>query len=216
LTLFCVFNTFSIWGKEIDGPRNSLLPGMENQADLRKNTMQVIPPPILIDPRNPVTVESGSLGVGLMLSKPICRPWVSYSLSGSRCKWKVRKPGVYAAKCFTGTIKSNVDIVIHFAGFADLKSGFKCGHQEMETYYSATILDLTIDQVEWHTASDFCEPENNIFIPENPMIETPWNLWNKISVTSDNSACKYRDHAKITFVMVNVKTWIDPALPTGQ
>lgn len=186
----------------------------ETQSNLKKNTSQGKPAPILIDPRNAIGFENETLGIDVMVLKKE-EYWISYSLSATQWSWNVRRSGDYAAKCLVGTIKSNVDVVIHFEGFEDLSSS-NSPTQNLETYYSATILDLPIDQLQWHRASDFHNPEHDLFIAKNPTIATPWNLWNKISVKNEISADEYEDDAFIDFLMQNNDTWTDPKIMIGR
>jgi len=181
------------------------------QSKLKKNTHQKMPLPILIDPRNTSIVESGSLGVNVRLLEGE-EPWVSYFLSATQWDWKVRKPGNYAGKCLVGKITSNVDVVIHFEGFEDLSST-NSPTQNLETYYSATLFDLTIDQMVWKKASDF--NAHDLIIPQSPIDPIYWSLWNKVSVKNNISAGEYSDDAFVTFVILNTKTWTDPEIPTG-
>jgi len=221
ITVFVVFHITSVLAREKQGiikPSNAT---GETQLDQNANTTKITHFPVLIDPRNPGSAVSGTLGVDIRFSKTDS-PWIRYSLSATLWTWTVRKPGVYATQCLTGTVKSNVDIVIDFTGFEDLKTppllkGLhwdpKCSDKEIETYYAAALSNLTVDQVSWHRASEFNNPLNNLLIPQNPLIATSWNLWNKISVTNDISACNFKDQAFITFEVANSDMWIDPEIP---
>jgi hypothetical protein len=183
------------------------------QSDPKKNPYQEKLMPILVDPRNTIGFESETLGVyGRILEE---EAWIIYSISATEWSWNVRRPGIYASKCLVGTITSNVDVTIHFQGFEDLSSS-NSPPKNLETYYSATVLDLPINQLVWHRASDFNKPECDLFIAKNPMIQTPWSLWNKISVANGISADEYNDDAYITFLMQNTETWTDPKIMIGR
>lgn len=212
LEFFTAFNLSSILAKDIDERINRPIHRGEMQLDLKKNTKQAIPFPIGIDPRNPVAVESGSLGVGITLMRTE-EPWISCSFSATQWKWHVRRPGDYSAKCLTGIIRSNVDVIIQFSDFEDLSST-NSPTQNLETYYSATLLDLTVEQVVWYRASDF--NGHGLTIPQSPTDPVYWSLWNKVSVKNEISADEYKDDSVITLVMVNTKTWIDPGGSGGN
>lgn len=184
----------------------------ETQSNFKKNTSQGKPAPILIDPRNTIGFENETLGADVMVLRKE-EYWISYSLSATQWNWMVRKPGDYAGKCLVGRITSNVDVVIHFEGFEDLSST-NSPTQNLETYYSATILDLPIDQLQWYRASDF--NGHDLIIPQNPTDSTYWSLWNKVSVNNNISADEYEDDAFIDFLMQNNDTWTDPKIMIGR
>ncbi len=185
------------------------------QSPLKGNDKVEVPFSILVNPKHPQIITPIMLDYQLISQAKSTCPWISYSLSATQWSWNVRRSGDYAAKCLVGTIKSNVDVVIHFEGFEDLSSS-NSPTQNLETYYSATILDLPIDQLQWHRASDFNNPEHDLFIAKNPTIATPWNLWNKISVKNNISADEYKDDAFIDFLMQNNDTWTDPKIMIGR
>ena len=221
ITIIVFFHISSVLAKEKQDIIKPTTSRGATKFDQSGNSGKVTPIPVLIDPRNTDTVVNESLGVDIRLSKPDC-PWIRYSLSATLWKWMVRKPGIYAAKCLTGTVKSNVDIVINFKGFEDLETyhsigdfnwSDKCSDQELETYYSATLSNLTVAQVLWHRACEFNNPQYDLFIPQNPLTPTGWSLWNKILVTNDISACNFKDNAAISFEIANLDLWVDPEIP---
>jgi len=133
--------------------------------------------------------------------------WISYSISGTRLIWDIRGSGEYVGKCLAGAVKSNVDLLIRFEGFGDLQS-FEYPGEKLETHYSATILDLPVEQLHWYTGSDF----NNygfLFVPKEAT-ETTWSLWSKITVTDELLSGMYSNDASIIFLIRNVTAWVDP------
>jgi len=183
------------------------------QSESQNSAKQVVPYRIIGDPRDQGIQVSESLLVDVKFSKGDSEPWARYSLSATQWEWGVRKPGDYSAKCLTGEVTANIDVVIEFSGFADLACS-DAGGQTIAAYYGAFIGDKTVEQVIWSRASDF--NGQLIPIPTNPQIPTPWSLWNKISVTSRASANDYSDDAVITFEIINSGTWSDPEIPPGQ
>jgi len=141
-----------------------------------------------------------------VIIRPKNEYWIEYSLSATEWDWEVRKPGIYASKCLTGTITSNVDVLIDFNGFEDLNCAGVLP-PNLETYYAVSVLPLTLGQVQWLRASNF--NNGNLLITANKDNPTPWYLWNKIFVNGSTSAGKYTDAAFITFVMQNVQPWLD-------
>jgi hypothetical protein len=156
-------------------------------------------------------VESVAVRAELRLLEPE-EPWVIYTMSATQCDWSVRKPGDYAVKSLEGTITGNVDIMISFGGFQDLSSS-KLPVQYLETYYSATLLNLTVGQVVWYRASDF--NGQHLTIAQSPVNPVYWSLWNKVSVKNQISADEYQDDAVITFEMVNMMMWMDDGTESG-
>lgn len=183
------------------------------QSPFKGNDKGEVPFSILVNPEHPQIITPIMQDYQLISQAKSTCPWICYSLSATQWDWTVRKPGDYAAKCLVGTIRSNVDVVIHFEGFEDLSST-NSPTQNLETYYSATILDLPIDQLQWHRASDF--NGHDLIIPQNPTDPTYWSLWNKISVQNNISADEYEDDAFIDFLMQNNDTWTDPKIMIGR
>ena len=141
-----------------------------------------------------------------VIIRPKNEYWIEYSLSATEWDWNVRRPGIYASKCLTGSITSNVDVLIDFNGFEDLNCP-GVPNPNLETYYAVSVLPLTLGQVQWLRASNF--NNGNLLITANKDNPTPWYLWNKIFVNGSTSAGKYTDAAFITFVMQNVQPWLD-------
>jgi len=137
--------------------------------------------------------------------------WISWSISGTRWDWKVRKPGTYAADCITGFIQSNQDVFIDYEGFADL--------QTLGTSINPTIpicygFGPSLAQAEingWVPAAALNNDDDMLLDSQDLHDGISWKLWNKIEVVNCNSACEYEDAATITLTLQVIKTWIDPA-----
>jgi hypothetical protein len=176
------------------------------------STIKETLPIALPDSLSPDTNNSGATLLVKMtpdeyeLCPPRKKYWIEYSLSSKEWDWRVRKPGIYASKCLTGTIKSSVDVLVDFNGFEDLCPVVKPA-AKLETYYAASVSPLALAQVQWLRASNF--NNGDLLIKANATTPTPWYLWNKISVNGSTSAGKYTDAAVITFVMQNVQLWLD-------
>lgn len=135
--------------------------------------------------------------------------WIEFHLSGTRYIWRVRKPGTYAANSLEATLKSNGDVTINFAGFANLYSGDSV-NKEINTWYAygeptGGVYDPTLT---WIEAGDL----NTTTVPDSGDLHDgmTWKLWNKIEVVECNSACEYENNATITLVLQNQKMWINP------
>ncbi len=192
--------------KRIPNPNDSL----RFQSPFMDNKKREAPFSISVNPSDPEIIPT-VLPNPQRIDQDNLEYWISYSISATQLRWNVRHPGVYASKCLVGFVKSNVDVIISFEGFEDLRS-FNSPAQTLETYYSASILDLPIEQLQWHRASDFNSPEHSLLIVKNEVTETAWSLWNKIGVTNLLSSGDYSDDASITFIIVNLTPWTDPGL----
>jgi hypothetical protein len=224
IAMITVLHITSVLAKEKQRTTNPYGHQSAVQPENIGNTAKVTPFPVVIDPRNPDAVMSGSLSVDFIFSKPKQEPWIEYSLSATLYRWMLRKPGNYGSRCVTGSIKSNVDVLIDFIEFEDLQTppllkglnrSIKCSDQQVEMYYSANIGEIPIHQVQWHRSFDFNNPENDLFIAANPNVDTYWSLWSMVSITPDIAACNFQDRAFISVKIANLKIWLDPELPTG-
>jgi hypothetical protein len=221
IAVICVFCLPSVLAKEKQGAKKPSSQQNTVHSDFKANKTKIKPIPVMIDPRNPDAAISGSLEVDIILASPTQDPWIEYSLSATLCRWMVRKPGDYGAQSVIGTIKSNVDVIIDFIEFGNLRTRPRIGapywmyqypDQQVDMFYSANIGELPIDQVQWHKALDFNNPENDLFIQSDPVNETYWHLWSKVSVTEEISSANFEDNAFISFKIANLKTWIDPEI----
>jgi hypothetical protein len=141
--------------------------------------------------------------------------WTKWSMTGTRWDWFVRKPGDYAADCISGTIASNQNVLVDYHDFGDLIAQ----HPEntvddtIEVWYAVWGLgappgftdpawtrsfDLN-SEAEWDTLFDSQALHNGI----------TWKLWNRIHVSTCNSACEYEDVAWISLQLLGQKPWID-------
>jgi len=150
--------------------------------------------------------------------------WVTWSISGTKWQWFVRKPGTYIADCIVFNLKSNGDVEISFSGFDDpyyyTSQPDASQTAYIESYYgysfgsgSATPSSVVSG---WVRASDL--NNETVFIPEFFEEYTHKyslhdgivaHLWNKIVVVECNSASSYRDTGKIIITLKEQKPWID-------
>ena len=222
IAVICVLCLPSVLAKEKQGAKKPSSQQNTVHSDFKANKTKLKPIPVMIDPRNLDSAVSGSLEAGVnFLASPTQDPWIEYSLSATLCRWMVRKPGDYGAQSLIGTIKSNVDVIIDFIDFGNLRTRPRVGQpyymyqlpdQQVDMYYSANIGEIPIDQILWHKALDFNNPENDIFVSSDPINETYWYLWSKVSVTKEISAANFEDNAFISFKIANLETWIDPEI----
>lgn len=133
--------------------------------------------------------------------------WIEFSISGIRYDWRVRKPGTYAGNSLTATLKSNGDLELDFEGFGNLVGAT----DEIPIWYAYG--EGPPGGLNWVTAADL---NGSCLIDDSEGLHSGYSfkLWNKIEVVECDSACEYEDEAKITLVLMNAKTWIDPE--TGE
>jgi hypothetical protein len=136
--------------------------------------------------------------------------WLYYNLGGTRWDWRILKPGTYAADCIEATLKSNNDVVITFADFADLE------------YLESGGVDPTI--AIWYSIGESWEKANSQWITADDLNEAEFpindsgrlhngyvlKLWNKINVVNCNSSCEYENTGRIIITLQNMKLWVDP------
>jgi hypothetical protein len=135
--------------------------------------------------------------------------WLFYNLGGTRWDWRILKPGTYAADCIEATLKSNNDVVITFADFADLE------------YMESGGVDRTIPI--WYSIGESWDAANSQWVSADALnnMSFPINdsrrlhngyvlkLWNKIHVVDCNSSCEYETAGRIIVTLQNMKLWVD-------
>jgi hypothetical protein len=149
--------------------------------------------------------------------------WIEWSINATEWKWRIRKvgpnlcqtDGYYAADCITFNLKSNYDVTVDFDGFADLERVEAGGvDRYIEVWYALGDFwggnPPPLTSAEWVSAADL----NNLTLTAEDSQELHdgifYKLWNKIHVTSCNSACEYQDDATVTISLTCIKSWIDP------
>jgi len=144
--------------------------------------------------------------------------WIEWQMSGTSWLWRVRKPGTYAADCITANIKSNQNVLIDYEGFDSLRyvgvGGKTSVNPVIPVWYAWSFSGSVVPgDADWVEATRLNIPAewDTIFDSMDLHTGLQWKLWNKIKVVECNSACKYRDEAKITLELLCQKDWIDPA-----
>jgi hypothetical protein len=141
--------------------------------------------------------------------------WCEWSIGGTRWDWRILKPGTYAADCIEFTVKSNNDVVIGFAGFADLEYTETGGvNRFIETYYSYGETIEAADINGWTRASDLNEAPRTVSDSADIHAGVSTKLFNKIIVENCNSSCEYENQGQITITLQNIKRWVDPVTGT--
>jgi hypothetical protein len=141
--------------------------------------------------------------------------WCSWKMTGTRWDWFVKKPGDYAADCISGTIASNQNILVDYHGFGDLIAldTAKAVDDTIEVYYAiwGTGMPPGITNTAWVHSYDLNnEAEwDTVFDSEALHNGLTWKLWNRIRVSTCNSACEYQDDAFISLKLLCQKPWID-------
>ena len=136
--------------------------------------------------------------------------WIDFDLSWNQFDWFIRKPGTYAGNCIEACIASNSDVVVDYQEFNNLMPAIE-GNNPIAVYYgfeTAQINPLN-PEYPWVPAPDLNDDDDRLVDTEELHYGICWKLWNKIVVIECNSACEYRDDAKIVLTLVNQKEWID-------
>jgi|ADurb_Cas_03_Slu_FD_contig_51_1971661_length_1068_multi_1_in_0_out_0_1 hypothetical protein len=136
--------------------------------------------------------------------------WLFYNLGGTRWDWRIRKPGTYAADCIEATIRSNNDVVITFANFADLLYQETGGVDPTISTWYAWGEDWNHAKDRWVSAADL--NKQRVTIGDSDQLHTGFvtKLWNKIDVVNCNSSCEYENTGTIIITLQNMKLWVDP------
>lgn len=135
--------------------------------------------------------------------------WLEWSLNATKWTWFVRKPGDYYANSVIGTIASNGDVVVSFAGFDDLQyTGASSVNPFIETYYAVTSGTLPGTN-DWIRASNLNQMTATIRDSAALHAGKSFYLWNRIKVVECNSASTYRDTGYVYLTLQNQKPWID-------
>jgi hypothetical protein len=141
--------------------------------------------------------------------------WIEWSMTGTRWDWFVRKPGMYAADCISGTIASNQNVLVDYHGFGDLIAlePDKAIDDTIEIWYAVWGLGTPppCDDAAWTRSYDMNEPAewDTVFDSQALHNGITWKLWNRIWVGRCNSACEYEDNAWISLQLLCQKPWID-------
>jgi hypothetical protein len=150
--------------------------------------------------------------------------WLDWQMSGTKWSWFVRKPGDYYTNCISASVKSNGNVAISFAGFANLAyqnnpespdyNGLEGVNQSIATWYGVSEDELG-PQGEtfqgWYSAAQL--NEESALLPDSARLHNGWTfkLWNRIDVVNCNSAGTYRNTGVITLTVLNQLDWIDEA-----
>ena len=140
--------------------------------------------------------------------------WISWSITGTRWDWRVRKPGTYATDCISFTVASNNSVGVDYDGFANLVYEGTVVQDtlgEIATYYAwGTTGQGTPPKAGWVSATELIGDDDDI--PNSAVLHggQTFKLWNKIVVEPCHSSCEYHDDATITLSLTNMKAWIDP------
>jgi len=140
--------------------------------------------------------------------------WISWSITGTRWDWRVRKPGTYATDCISFTVASNNSVGVDYSGFEDLAYEGTVVPDTLgsiATYYAwGTTGQGTPPTTGWVSATNLNNDDD--VIPNSALLHEgrTFKLWNQIVVEPCNSSCEYHDDAMITLSLTNMKAWIDP------
>jgi hypothetical protein len=129
--------------------------------------------------------------------------WVSFRFSGTEWEWRVRQPGDHASRILIGSIRSNGEVLVDFAGFSRLRCP-DCLPTDLRTYYAVSGPSTDIDGVTWMSPDEF--NAHDLLFEET---SATWALWQRIVVESSTSASGYRSRATISIKLQNNGVWLE-------
>jgi hypothetical protein len=141
--------------------------------------------------------------------------WCKWSMTGTRWDWFVKKPGNYAADCISGTIASNQNVLVDYHGFGDLIAlePDKAVDDTIEVWYAVSGVGTPypIGDANWVRSYDLNNVAEWDTVYDSQALHNgfTWKLWNRIYVSTCNSACEYEDDAFISLYLLCQKPWID-------
>ncbi len=146
--------------------------------------------------------------------------WLNWTISGTKWTWFVRKPGDYYTNCISATVKSNGNVAITFAGFADLAyqtgegdyNGLEGVNQYIQTWYGYSEDEMGPAGTTfsgWIAADDLDDQTPILSDSQDLHDGLAFKLWNRINVVNCNSAGTYRNTGTITIAILNQLPWID-------
>lgn len=141
--------------------------------------------------------------------------WSRWHMTGTRWDWFVKKPGDYAADCISGTIASNQNVLVDYHDFGDLiaEDPAKAIDDTIEVWYavSGAGAPLPITDNNWIRSYNMNNTAEWDTVFDSPALHNgiTWKLWNRIHVSTCNSACEYNDDAWISLQLLCQKPWID-------
>jgi len=131
-------------------------------------------------------------------------------LSATDWHWRVRKYGVFACQVLSGWIRSDLDVLVDFEGFANLTEldPNSPNGSQIETWYAISQSSPPPKGNDaWITATELNRSD---FIIPAPIGGKDWNLWSMIEVTNQTQAGEYQNNPTITFTLQGFKDWIAP------
>ena len=129
--------------------------------------------------------------------------WVSFRFSATQWEWRVRQPGDHASKILIGSIRSNGEVSVDFAGFGGLSCS-DCLPTRLRTYYAVSCPNSTIDGVTWMNVGEL--NAHDLLFDET---SASWALWQRILVESATPANGYEDRATISIKLQNNGVWLE-------
>ncbi len=141
---------------------------------------------------------------------PVCvcaslAQWMRLDVEATELKWRIMKPGEYAADGIGIQLVSNGDVGVTFSDFADLVNP---EGDIIEAYYAAVWMgDPPPGPNDWIRAADLNSTRVVIDELQNHA-PISIQLWNRLKVVICDSACEYYDTAWILVRLEEQKPWI--------
>lgn len=181
-----------------------------DSTGVRVTSIPLSPQPI--KSRLPDTTSMQTTSDGETLALPFfssglpTRCWVRCSFSGTCWNWRIRKPGNYAGKILTGSIQSNICVLMDFRNFDRLR---RTGgsDERLDTYYALSAPDASIENLNWMSPAQL--NAHDLDFPQPPTQPALWALWQEIGVTAQNTSADYRNNAVIAIKLNNQGVWVD-------
>lgn len=208
LLLWFVFpSTALCQGSQINPVKIYISP---DSTGVRVTSIPLSPQPVKIRLPNADSMQTTSDGESLTLPflspEPPTRCWVRFSFSGTCWNWRIRKPGNYTGKILTGSIQSNLCVLIDFRNFDRLR---RTGgsDERLDTYYALSAPDASIANLSWMSPSEL--NAHDLDFPQPPTQPAWWALWQEIGVSAQNTSADYRNNAVIGIKLHNQSVWVD-------
>ncbi|AEH50596.1 hypothetical protein [Pseudothermotoga thermarum] len=149
--------------------------------------------------------QTWNINVGVDVS---VAQWIEWSLTASKWKWYVRKPGMYVADCITANLKSNGPVKVKVV-MGNITGGNPNTNSTIESWYGADFAAQSPGNVAYWLPAPI---DYEFTVPDSNTLHAGYaiKLWNKINVVECNSACEYSATGTITLTLQTIKPWIDP------
>jgi hypothetical protein len=127
-------------------------------------------------------------------------PFIEVSLESTEFLFQIKRPGVYAARLFTMSVRSNMAVTVRFRSFDDLAPVEGTGGGSIPTSYAAAPVTQDEPPDEFMNPGDFNAYSMHV---RQDVVHSGFSLWARLVVTNATSAYEYGDNAIIQLVLEN-------------